>query len=123
MDPAANGEELKRGRWIVVRWNAEDFQDTNTGEEDHTKAATEIGLDVWLPETSSSPGVSNALEIATKAGLDLLKAINVVFHARPEIKGAWVTRIVRGTGLPGVVAKVIATVRFYEVIDYAAIGP
>jgi len=125
MDPAANGEDLKRGGWMVVRWNGEDVQDT-AHESDDERAVypeTEIGLDLWLPESSTTPGVSNALEIATKAGLDLLKAVNVVFHNRTEVKSASLIRIVRGTGTPGVVAKLIATLRFSETIDLAAIGP
>jgi len=120
-DPSAGGT-LEQGV-IVVRFNADDSQDLEHEEHTHSYSTLNLAIDVWIPETSSDPTASSALEAVCRAGDDVVKAVNVGWESRSEMKSASVSRVVRGTGIPSVPwAKVIVYARGEVFVDYAAIG-
>jgi hypothetical protein len=120
-DPTAGGEFA--GGVIVVRFTAEDGQDFDHEEHTHAYSTLSLAIDAWIPETSSDPTVASALETACRAGDDIVKAVNIGWNSRAEVKSASAGRVVRGTGIPVFPwAKVIVPARAEVFVDYAAIG-
>lgn len=122
LDPGS-GTEMPFG---VLVMSSEDVEESDEDER-YAWSVQTIAAAFWIPDDSSDPGESAAMEIALKLRDDVRKAVHVVFRGADVngVKDADVVRAVVGAGAGGgqPFGTLEVTIRWRQMQDLATLGP